>query len=410
MLEKVTIIRKIVLPIAFILIFFSALIFLSMFLMDQRAIRISEEDQMRSLPYVTWTEAKSKDTGVTIYKKEKTCNGINIIQSDNKPEAQLMGMDGSILHTLYDKRKKATEWLHITPYGKDHFLVMVNSEELFMIDWESNVKWSRRMHFHHEITITEEGDIYSLTQKLRHVPELGFDYKVRDNYLVLFLKDGSVKETVSFSDILFRDAHYIELAVRNRKKDDKRHKNDIFHINTVEILDRDIYDGEKLLYKKGDILICIRNMDIIAILDIEKKEVLWSWGDGELDRPHMPTLLDNGNIMIFDNGFYRNYSRVIEVDPITGIIEWEYKGSPPEAFHSITRGSAQRLPNGNTLIAESWYGRIFEIDRKKEIVWEYHNPEFDKKENKRASIYRAQRITDRDLYPELWEILGGHVK
>ena len=39
------------------------------------------------------------------------------------------------------------------------------------------------------------------------------------------------------------------------------------------------------------------------------------WGGDELDWPHMPTMLENGNIMVFDNGSHRGWSRVIEVEP-----------------------------------------------------------------------------------------------
>jgi hypothetical protein len=41
-------------------------------------------------------------------------------------------------------------------------------------------------------------------------------------------------------------------------------------------------------------------------------------------------------------------------------------------------GNAQRLPNGNTLITESAFGRFFEVTREGEIVWEYVNPFFGK--------------------------------
>jgi len=34
-------------------------------------------------------------------------------------------------------------------------------------------------------------------------------------------------------------------------------------------------------------------------------------------------------------------------------------------------GYAQRLPNGNTLITESSFGRFFEVTKEGEIVWEY---------------------------------------
>src|SRR5258706_14516162 len=41
-------------------------------------------------------------------------------------------------------------------------------------------------------------------------------------------------------------------------------------------------------------------------------------------------------------------------------------------------GNAQRLPNGNTLITESSFGRFFEVTKEGEIVWEYVNPFFGK--------------------------------
>jgi hypothetical protein len=36
--------------------------------------------------------------------------------------------------------------------------------------------------------------------------------------------------------------------------------------------------------------------------------------------------------------------------------------------------ASQRLPNGNTLLCESSFGRFFEVTKDGEIVWEYVNP------------------------------------
>jgi len=43
-------------------------------------------------------------------------------------------------------------------------------------------------------------------------------------------------------------------------------------------------------------------------------------------------------------------------------------------FFSPYIGGAQRLSNGNTLICEGCDGRIFEVTRAGEVVWEYVNP------------------------------------
>ncbi|NIR13631.1 MAG: thioredoxin, partial [Desulfobacterales bacterium] len=69
-------------------------------------------------------------------------------------------------------------------------------------------------------------------------------------------------------------------------------------------------------------------------------------------------------------------------DPTTLKIVWQY--TPIEAgfikpvdlnrFYSPFISSAQRLPNGNTLIVEGSGGRIFEVTNNHEIVWEYISP------------------------------------
>lgn len=98
-----------------------------------------------------------------------------------------------------------------------------------------------------------------------------------------------------------------------------------------------------------------------------------------------------GNILVFNNGVKRpsgSYSTVEEIIPpvtITGRYTydedtgfgpespcWTYEDKPD--FFSLILSSAQRLPNGNTLICQGFNGRIFEINNEKEIVWEYSNP------------------------------------
>ena len=63
---------------------------------------------------------------------------------------------------------------------------------------------------------------------------------------------------------------------------------------------------------------------------------------------------------------------------------------PPESFFSPTRGSNQRLPNGNTFIADSDNGRLFEVTTEGEIVWEFLNPDVTKA-GKRMPLYRSMR-------------------
>ena len=80
---------------------------------------------------------------------------------------------------------------------------------------------------------------------------------------------------------------------------------DFLHTNTINIIDNEVSDGTHKLFEKGNILICIRNQNLVVIVDIEKEEIVWSWGANELEHPHDPVILNNGNILIFDNGYKR---------------------------------------------------------------------------------------------------------
>ena len=48
----------------------------------------------------------------------------------------------------------------------------------------------------------------------------------------------------------------------------------------------------------------------------------------------------------------------------------------PPAFFSPYMGSVQRLWNGNTLICESAFGRLFEVTPDGDVVWEFVIPDF----------------------------------
>jgi hypothetical protein len=145
----------------------------------------------------------------------------------------------------------------------------------------------------------------------------------------------------------------------------------------------------------GNIIVSLRNLSTVAIIERRTGKIVWRVGRETLSHQHYPNELDNGNILIFDNGTYRetialNYSRVIEVDRRTKRIVWEYTDNPPHNFFSPYISGAQRLPNGNTLITEGNYGRLFEVTFNKEIVWEYVNPYFGRQQITRDKSLAVQ--------------------
>lgn len=102
---------------------------------------------------------------------------------------------------------------------------------------------------------------------------------------------------------------------------------------------------------------------------------------------------DGNKILVFNNGLGRDisYSSVEIIEPtMAGTYNYEYNlGEPyapaqpewsytapndPTSFYSRILSSAQRLPNGNTLICEGTSGTFFEINEADEAVWKYINP------------------------------------
>ena len=123
-------------------------------------------------------------------------------------------------------------------------------------------------------------------------------------------------------------------------------------------------------------MLSMRELNAIGTLDLETERFSWAMQGPWLGQ-HDPDLLPSGDILLFDNfGHYGSggVTRLLEFDPSDLQIVWSYDGSEEQPFWSNVRGDQQRLPNGNTVITESEGGRIFEINRDGEIVWEFVNP------------------------------------
>lgn len=149
------------------------------------------------------------------------------------------------------------------------------------------------------------------------------------------------------------------------------HRNEYAHGNTVSF-NRD-----------GDILVSWRHIHLVAVIDRVTKKFKWEMNDMALfGHQHDFQELDNGNYLLFANRDHTDLhgpfvgSAVLEIDPASKDVVWEYKGKPLHTFFSPHISGCQRLASGNTLICEGIWGRIFEVTPEAEIVWEYVSPHF----------------------------------
>ena len=146
----------------------------------------------------------------------------------------------------------------------------------------------------------------------------------------------------------------------------------------------------------GNIMTCSPRTSNLTIIDKHTGNIKWRWGKDIISFAHNPTMLDNGNILVFDNGRFSSvppHSRVIEVNPNSGQIEWKYEAATLSDFFSPFISGCERLPNGNTLICEGAKGRLFEVTSNGEIVWEYIVPSYTNTEEYGLSnnTFRAHR-------------------
>lgn len=145
----------------------------------------------------------------------------------------------------------------------------------------------------------------------------------------------------------------------------------------------------------GDILVSCRSNSRVMIIDRASGGLRWKYGSPDVFHQHHASPLERGTVQIFDNGMHRigmPYSRVVEVDPATSKVVWEYGGEPPEQFFSGHISGAERLPNGNVLICEGASGRVFEITHRGETVWEWVTPfSVTTAGRTRAWIFRVHR-------------------
>ena len=156
---------------------------------------------------------------------------------------------------------------------------------------------------------------------------------------------------------------------------------------------------------EGHIVASFRNISTVVMIERATGKIIWRLGAPPLAQQHDPRPLPNGNILIFDNGTHRadhpaTFSRVIEVDPHTNAIVWEYADQSLFEFFSPYISGAQRLKNGNTLICEGCHGRIFEVTPGHEVVWEYVSPHFFREPGRAGLnnwIFRAFRYTPEEI-------------
>ncbi|TDX60803.1 arylsulfotransferase ASST [Methylosinus sp. sav-2] len=348
--------------------------------------------------------------------------------------ALVEGARGHIFVTLESEEGRGTD---LTP-GRAQTRVRKTVGE---VDWDGKPVWSFGSaapggvaRQHHDITRLPNGNTLLLANISYPLPGFAAP-QVLDDVAYEANPDGDIVWTWAASDHLDEigfTADELKL-IKGSKNPDYLHVNDLKPVGPNHW-----HDEGDARFAPDNLIFDSRNGNFIAIVDRKTRKIVWTLGphfplvseDGTTTSRKVPRPVDQisgqhdaqiipkglpgaGNLLVFDNqgeaGYprasvtYTGGSRVLEIDPVTKQIVWQYtgasSGNPGWTFRSTHISNARRLPNGNTFIDEGQIGRFFQVTPEGEIVWEYLNPYPRRGKDAQTgrptlnySVYRAQPV------------------
>ena len=367
-------------------------------------------------------------TGVTIYDPDKAYNCF--VSFDGRDgHAYLIDMNGNDTKVwsycgmpaeIIDPALIDGQRGHALLQGERHSF---GNETLMELDWDENVVWQwgekapgGTVKQSHDVARLSNGNTLVLSRLPHRVPAIS-DEPIMDQAFYEVTQDGDIAWQWLSSDHI--DEFGLSPEQRELLLSDtmRPRRTGLLALNNMSPLGPNKwFDSGDQRFNPDNIMTCSRDGNFVAIIAKSTGEVVWQMGPhypgaydfskksfiGDVPRPvdsisgqHDAHLIPKGlpgegNVLIFDNqgtgGFPPVYlelfqgSRVVEVDPLTEEIVWQYdglaSGSQFWTFMSYHMSNARRLPNGNTLICEGDFGRLFQVTAAGEIVWEYVNPNF----------------------------------
>jgi outer membrane protein assembly factor BamB len=252
---------------------------------------------------------------------------------------------------------------------------------LVKLDKDSNVIWKLSENAHHFFDVDAEGNVYAITHvnrdstyepsKALKFGAMSKPYKINlpvlEDFIVILAPDGSVKKRISLLDAFVDSPYEAALTYFGAGTD-------VLHTNDINVVSKDMVENP--VFKPGQALISMRDPGVLAVLDLETGKIVWA-KRGAWRGQHDPNILPDGNVLMVDNlGALSKggRTRIIEIKPDTGEVVWDYHGDEEHPLDTRYQSTAQRLPNGNTLITEWEGGRMLEVTKEGDSVWEYVVP------------------------------------
>lgn len=355
----------------------------------------SDRRALRGLGYTGAYEEAPDRRGVVVHEPDSVYPGLTLYVSEGETAARLIDLSGEVVHrwevpykevfgesmtadTMHEGPKKdSPRGLQVEPDGD--LIFFYHHQGVAKVDKDGRPIWTTKMHPHHDLKLGKGGRIYVGT---RHVliKKQGCPHNnALDDAITVMSPQGEVLETYRVSEALEESKYEGLLAVIGPTDCEAFHANDFALVPADHYLSRQ-YDA--------DILLSLRQQSSLIAIDTHARTVTWAM-TGRTTKQHEPTFLPNGEVLVFDNATIAGRSRIVAFDPETRAQTWSWSR---EDFFSTCCGTVQRLPNGNTLIAETGGGRIIEVTPSGRTAWEFVNP-------RDASDTEIDPIESADRYP-----------
>ena len=251
--------------------------------------------------------------------------------------------------------------------------------------------------FHHSISVSFDEKYYWVPIALtKHSKEI--KKKISKNNK--FLMNGIIKLDSDFN-ILFKKSVYEILLDNNLIGDGFFAKEDIDHINDIEIAN---FDGKFFL--KDDIFLSLRDLNQIIHYRPSTNKVI-KVIVGPFSMQHDVDIISENELSIFNNNNFgkdNNYSNIIiynfETKNFDNIFEDQLRKIK---FKSLSEGLADHLKDKSFMLEESNQGRLVIINKNKELELQYLNLS---KNNKLFLLNWSRIINDNNKIENLKKVFN----
>jgi len=331
------------------------------------------DEQEHPEPVVFAQPAGTKLSGVVLRRPE-AAQGYTLVTGLSKAEAILIDLQGTELRRWTDPEGCRGHWDQATLLRNGDLLCLDPwNETLLRLGFDGHSVWRLSLAVHHEATELPDGRILVLARRLRVIPAIDPSRRSVDHLVAVVSGDGRVLEEHSLYDLLQKEPVVLPVA-RPRELENlpPDYGVDPMHASSLSWLESPGAQEKNPLLRSGRVLVTFRNLDSVALVDLAEGRCVGAWGKGVLHHPHDASFREDGSLLVLEDGDDpRLGARVLELDPLTEHVRWEYRAPFPGAFPSSGRGTIQPLEEGHVLVGSSNLAEAFELTRSGEPAWRY---------------------------------------